>query len=337
MFVRKREGRPARVGGLAPETVQAWMDHMAETDLALSTMRSRQPASSSPRRSATVSARTRPNSASNAPKSSSRGSPRAAREAADDANTGSSSSRIPRSRGRIVSRSPASRWSRISVKHHSPSSGRLASWAPLRPRARSPMPPGVAPRVAKISPSFGPIWVKSLGGSGIGSLALSNGDGLLADVNGGVPRDPDRVLHALVRGAALRMDFERAPGRLAGLPRHPEIVVDVDGFDPDGLADARDPTVDSGGESLAVEGDLAPCQGATQGAVHSTRDGGDDVVERRRDRRPFLGAVVLTERSLDSVDHRLGHLAEVRVPVALAVLKAGVRNVLEVEIGRAHV
>jgi len=42
MFVRKREGRPARVGGLAPETVQAWMDHMAETDLALSTMRSRQ-------------------------------------------------------------------------------------------------------------------------------------------------------------------------------------------------------------------------------------------------------------------------------------------------------
>src|SRR3989454_63032 len=234
-----------------------------------------QPASSSPRRSATVSARTRPNSASNAPKSSSRGSPRAAREAADDANTGSSSSRIPRSRGRIVSRSPASRGSRISVKHHSPSSRRLASWAPLRPRARSPMPPGVAPRVAKISPSFGPIWVKSLGGSGIGSLALSNGDGLLADANGGVPRDPDRVLHALVRGAALRMDFERAPGRLAGLPRHPEIVVDVDGFDPDGLADARDPTGDSGGESLAVEGDLAPCQGATQGAVHSTRDGGD--------------------------------------------------------------
>src|SRR5207244_11108104 len=42
MFVRKREGRPARVGGLAPETVQTWMDHMAETDLALSTMRSRQ-------------------------------------------------------------------------------------------------------------------------------------------------------------------------------------------------------------------------------------------------------------------------------------------------------
>jgi integrase/recombinase XerC len=42
MFVRKFEGRPARVGDLTVETVQAWMDHMAETDLALSTMRSRQ-------------------------------------------------------------------------------------------------------------------------------------------------------------------------------------------------------------------------------------------------------------------------------------------------------
>jgi site-specific recombinase XerD len=42
MFVRKREGRPARVGDLTPEAVQSWMDQMAEADLALSTMRSRQ-------------------------------------------------------------------------------------------------------------------------------------------------------------------------------------------------------------------------------------------------------------------------------------------------------
>ena len=42
MFVRKHEGRPARVGDLTPETVRAWMDRMAEDDLALSTMRSRQ-------------------------------------------------------------------------------------------------------------------------------------------------------------------------------------------------------------------------------------------------------------------------------------------------------
>jgi site-specific recombinase XerC len=42
MFVRKREGRAARVGDLSPETVQAWMDQMAAADLALSTMRARQ-------------------------------------------------------------------------------------------------------------------------------------------------------------------------------------------------------------------------------------------------------------------------------------------------------
>ncbi len=41
-FVRTREGRAARVGDLTPETVRAWMDQMAEADLALSTMRSRQ-------------------------------------------------------------------------------------------------------------------------------------------------------------------------------------------------------------------------------------------------------------------------------------------------------
>ena len=42
VFVRKREGRPARVGDLSPETVQAWMDQMVAADLALSTMRARQ-------------------------------------------------------------------------------------------------------------------------------------------------------------------------------------------------------------------------------------------------------------------------------------------------------
>src|SRR5437870_7874973 len=32
MLVRKREGRPARVGDLTPENVQAWMDQMAASD-----------------------------------------------------------------------------------------------------------------------------------------------------------------------------------------------------------------------------------------------------------------------------------------------------------------
>jgi site-specific recombinase XerD len=42
MFFRKHEGRPARISDLTQETVQAWMDQMADADLALSTMRSRQ-------------------------------------------------------------------------------------------------------------------------------------------------------------------------------------------------------------------------------------------------------------------------------------------------------
>lgn len=41
-FVRKYEGRPARVGDLTRETIRAWMDRMAEGKLALSIMRARQ-------------------------------------------------------------------------------------------------------------------------------------------------------------------------------------------------------------------------------------------------------------------------------------------------------
>src|SRR5947209_4314086 len=42
IFVRNRSGRLARLTDLTPQTIQAWMDDMAGTDLALSTMRVRQ-------------------------------------------------------------------------------------------------------------------------------------------------------------------------------------------------------------------------------------------------------------------------------------------------------
>src|SRR5437016_12462158 len=42
VFVRNRHGRLARVTDLTPPMIQAWMDDMAATDLALSTMRLRQ-------------------------------------------------------------------------------------------------------------------------------------------------------------------------------------------------------------------------------------------------------------------------------------------------------
>ena len=42
VFVRNRNGRLARVTDLTPPVIQAWMDDMAGTDWALSTMRVRQ-------------------------------------------------------------------------------------------------------------------------------------------------------------------------------------------------------------------------------------------------------------------------------------------------------
>jgi len=47
IFVRGSEGRPACIGDLTSSTIQAWMDDMGASDLALSTMRSRQSALSS--------------------------------------------------------------------------------------------------------------------------------------------------------------------------------------------------------------------------------------------------------------------------------------------------
>src|SRR5262249_40503462 len=129
-----------------------------------------------------------------------------------------------------------------------------------------------------------------------------------------------------MRGAALRMKLESALGCLARLRRHSHVVMDVNRFDPDRLADAGDAAVDRGPEGLTIEWDLAPSQGATQGALHSACDGGQEVVERRGNRRPFLDAVILAERSLDAVDDGFPHLAEIGVAVPLTVLEAGVRN-----------
>src|SRR2546428_3486432 len=126
-----------------------------------------------------------------------------------------------------------------------------------------------------------------------------------------------------MRGATLGMKLEGTVGCLARLRRHGKIVVDVNRLDADRVADARDATVDSGLEGIAIKRDLAPCQGATQRAVHSARDRGHDVVERRGHWRSFLSAVILTERSLDTVDDGFRNFAEIGVAVNLAGLQAG--------------
>src|SRR6266478_810863 len=168
--------------------------------------------------------------------------------------------------------------------------------------------------LGKYSPSFGPIILKSLGGSGIGSL--SKHDRLIANADRGVPGNLDGVLYALVRRAALGMELERALSCLARLRGHGQVVMDVNRFDADRLADPRDAAVDGGLEGVPIERDFAPCQGATQRAVHSAGDGGHDTDERRGDWGPFLGPIVLAERPLDAVDDGFGDLTEIRVPVA---------------------
>src|SRR2546425_10247471 len=170
----------------------------------------------------------------------------------------------------------------------------------------------------------------SLGGSGTRSLSLSNRDRLVADAEGGVPGNRDRVLHALVRRTALGMEVERTFGRVAPLRGHRQVVMHVNRFDPDRLADPRNAAIDSRLERIAIERALAPCQGATQGAVHSAGDGRNDMVKGRGDRRPFLGAVILAKSPLDSVDNGFGNLPEKGVAITVAVLEPSVRDVLEI-------
>src|SRR5262249_50552761 len=109
-----------------------------------------------------------------------------------------------------------------------------------------------------------------------------------------------------------------------------QIVVHVDRLDANCPADAGNAAIDGRGEGVAVEPDLAPCQGATQRAVHSAGDGGHDVVQGRGDRRPLLGAVVVAQLALHSVDHGLRDLAQECSTVPVAVLQTRVRDVFEV-------
>src|SRR5258708_2962325 len=112
------------------------------------------------------------------------------------------------------------------------------------------------------------------------------------------------------------MELERALGCLSRLRRHRQVIVNLNRFYWDGLADGRDAAIDDGRKGIPIERDFAPCQGATQCAVHSARDRGDDMVEGRGNGWSFLGSVVLAESSLDSIDNGVRHVAEGCVAVA---------------------
>src|SRR5262249_38517988 len=96
-----------------------------------------------------------------------------------------------------------------------------------------------------------------------------------------------------------------------------------------GLAEADDPAFPGRPERFAIVCDLAPCQGATQSAVHSAGHGRDDVIQRRGDRRPFRDTVIVAELALHAVDDRLADVAEVGVAKATLVLQSSARDVLK--------
>src|SRR5713226_9004611 len=109
-----------------------------------------------------------------------------------------------------------------------------------------------------------PSW-RGAGGTlarrGLCVLAAERHDPV-AGAQRGVPRDLDRTLDALVGRASLGMEGERALGRLPRVRGDGEVVVHVDRPDADRLADADDAPLDDGLVGLALERDLAPCQGA---------------------------------------------------------------------------
>src|SRR5206468_1323419 len=137
-----------------------------------------------------------------------------------------------------------------------------------------------------------------------------------------IPCDFDGVFHTLMHRTTLRMKAQSAFSGLTILFPHCKLVVDVNGFDPDRFADTGDAAVHRRFEGIAIKSDLTPCQGATQCAVHSAAGCGNDMVERRGDRRSFFSSVILAERSLDAINDRLGYLAKKCVAVAITILQA---------------
>src|SRR5438094_8676637 len=93
----------------------------------------------------------------------------------------------------------------------------------------------------KRSPSFGPMVVKSLGGSS--RVLLANGHRAVAGTERGVAANHDGVFHALGRGTALDMHVHRPLCRFRRVGRHPEAVAQTDGPDPHRLADPNAPAL----------------------------------------------------------------------------------------------
>ena len=99
----------------------------------------------------------------------------------------------------------------------------------------------------------------------------------------GVYFDSDGVLHGLVCGTACGVGLEGALRLFLFVRGDGEVVLDTDFGNFDRLFDLLDVPLDGCIEVVGEGDNLARCQRAGKSAGQSSRDGGDHVVERRRD------------------------------------------------------
>jgi hypothetical protein len=84
------------------------------------------------------------------------------------------------------------------------------------------------------------------------------GDDLVTEVQGCVPRHYNGILYALMSGATLGMNSERSFGGITEFRWDSEIIMNCDGLDTNGFADADDAAIDGCGVCFAVIRNLAP-------------------------------------------------------------------------------
>src|SRR5258708_37927169 len=117
-------------------------------------------------------------------------------------------------------------------------------------------------------------------------------DHTLAESEGRGPGDLDGVFDTLMRRTTSGVHAQRTLDRLAVLRRCVQIVVQRDRLDPNRSTYSNNPPIHGGHELTAVEGNLAPWQGAGKGAEHSTSNAATIWSRVEATRGSFPGAVV---------------------------------------------
>jgi len=104
-------------------------------------------------------------------------------------------------------------------------------------------------------------------------------------------------------------------------------VVNRNRLDMNCVAHSDNAAVNSGHEQVAVEGNVAPCQGAGKRAEHSAGHRCHDMIDGRSDRRALAGTVVRAQRPLHTIHHRLRHFAEISMTLTVVIFEARMREI----------